>query len=155
MKYLGWSSKICFAINDAPSLTVFSIAVSLFIFSALISLPTVANQVLADTASSSRIITHNKSGLTYSIPIAYRAEDRRRAACEAAGREAWFGGILHDVNDQFPNVAMDHEQAEQMWSDWDVTPDQLGAIPEAAHRMHRRRRDDEALSICMSASRSF
>ena len=23
---------------------------------------------------------------------------------------SWFGGILHDVNDQFPNAAMDHEQ---------------------------------------------
>ena len=40
-------------------LTVLSIAVSLFIFSALVSLPTVANEILADTASSTRIVTHN------------------------------------------------------------------------------------------------
>ncbi len=42
-------------------LTVLSIAVSLFIFSAMVSLPTVANEILADTASSLRIACHNKS----------------------------------------------------------------------------------------------
>ena len=72
MKFLGLILKNLFRNKRRTALTVFSIAVSLFIFSALVSLPTVANQILADTASSARIVTHNKSGLTYSIPIAYR-----------------------------------------------------------------------------------
>ena len=37
-------------------LTILSIAVSLFIFAVLVSLPTFANQMLADTVSSVRIL---------------------------------------------------------------------------------------------------
>ena len=54
-------------------LTVLSIAVSLFIFSALISLPTVANHVLADTVSSVRIACRTKMGLD---PSRTRNQDR-------------------------------------------------------------------------------
>ena len=74
MKYLGLILKNLFRNKRRTALTVFSIAVSLFIFSALISMPTAMTQVLADTASSNRVITHNKSGLTYSIPLASSAE---------------------------------------------------------------------------------
>jgi cell division protein FtsX len=53
-------------------LTILSIAISLFIFSALVSLPTFANQVLADTASSVRIACRTKMGLAYPLPEAYK-----------------------------------------------------------------------------------
>ena len=99
---------------------------SLFIFSALVSLPTVANQILADTAASDRIVTHNKSGLTYSIPIAYRQKIAIMPHVVATSSQSWFGGILHDVNDQFPNMAMDHDQADIMFPDWGLTPEEWG-----------------------------
>jgi putative ABC transport system permease protein len=124
MKYLGLILKNLFRNKRRTLLTVFSIAVSLFIFSALVSLPTVANQILADTASSTRIVTHNKSGLTYEVPIAYSQKIALVPHVQAVAAQAWFGGILHDVTDQFPNMAIDHGQAEQMWSDWGVTPAQ-------------------------------
>jgi putative ABC transport system permease protein len=84
----------------------------------------VANQILADSASSVRIVTHNKAGLTYSIPMAYKQKIAVVPHVQAVVAQAWFGGILHDVNDQFPNMAVDHEQAELMWSDWGATPEQ-------------------------------
>ncbi len=124
MKYLALILKNLFRNKRRTALTVFSIAVSLFIFSALVSLPTVANQILADTASSTRVITHNKSGLTYEIPVAYRQKIALVPHVQAVAAQAWFGGMLHDVTDQFPNMAVDHEQAEQMWLDWGVTPAQ-------------------------------
>ena len=52
-------------------LTVLSIAVSLFIFSALVSIPTLVGEILADSASSLRIAVHNKAGLAYDMPMAY------------------------------------------------------------------------------------
>lgn len=124
MKYLGLIFKNLFRNKRRTALTVFSIGVSLFIFSALISLPTVANEVLADTASSSRIITHNKSGLTYSVPLAYRQKIAVMPHVIATSSMSWFGGILHDVNDQFPNMAMDHDQADILFPDWGLTPEQ-------------------------------
>jgi putative ABC transport system permease protein len=105
-------------------LTVVSIAVSLFIFSALISLPTVADQILADSASSVRVSCHNKAGLTYSMPEAYRQRIAATPHVTAVVAESWFGGIYHDVNDQFPNLAVDPDQAEAMWPDWGVKPAQ-------------------------------
>ena len=92
MKYTALVFKNLFRSKRRTFLTVFSIAVSLFIFSALVSVPTVANQILADTASSTRIVTHNKSGLAYSIPIAYGSGSRR---CRMSKRraESWFGGV--------------------------------------------------------------
>ncbi len=121
MKYLALILKNLFRNKRRTALTVFSIAVSLFIFSALVSLPTVANAILADTASSTRIVTHNKSGLAYEVPLAYRPKIAAIPHVQAVAAQAWFGGILHDVTDQFPNMAVDADQAEQMWPDWGVT----------------------------------
>jgi len=124
MKYLVLILKNLVRNKRRTALTVFSIAVSLFIFSALVSLPTVANEILADTASSTRIVTHNKAGLAYTVPIAYRLKMAAVPHVQAVVAQGWFGGILHDVNDQFPNMGVDPEQAEQMWSDWSVKPEQ-------------------------------
>ena len=124
MKYLSLILKNLIRNRRRTALTVFSIAVSLFIFSALVSLPTMATQILADTASSARIVTHNKSGLTYSIPVAYRQKIATMPHVVATASMSWFGGILHDVNDQFPNMAMDHDQADLIYPDWGLTPEQ-------------------------------
>ena len=103
-------------------LTVLSIAVSLFIFSALISLPTVANHVLADTASSVRIACRTKMGQAYPLPEAYKAKIAATPHVVAVTPDNFFGGIYHVVSDQFPNIAVDPEQIDVMWPDWGFSP---------------------------------
>jgi len=100
------------------ALTVMSIAVSLFVFSALVSLPAVANQILAATASSVRLICYNKAGLTYGLPEAYKQKIALAPHVEAVVSQGWFGGIYRDPSDQFPNFAIDHERADIVWPDW-------------------------------------
>jgi putative ABC transport system permease protein len=124
MKYAALVFKNLLRSKRRTFLTVFSIAVSLFIFSALVSLPTVANEILSDSASSVRISCHNKAGLTYSMPEAYRQRIAATPHVTAVVSESWFGGIYHEVTDQFPNLAVDADQAEAMWPDWGVTPAQ-------------------------------
>ena len=102
-------------------LTVLSIAVSLFLFSALISLPTAANQILADSASSLRIATHNKAGVTFKMPQAYKQTIAATSHVAAVVPQSFFGGIYHEVSDQFPNSAIDPEQVEVMWPDWGIS----------------------------------
>jgi len=99
-------------------LTVLSITVSLFIFCALASVPVVANQILADSASSLRIACHNKAGLAYALPQAYGHAIASIPHVVAVVPESWFGGVYHEVKDQFPNLAVDPEQIEVMWQDW-------------------------------------
>jgi putative ABC transport system permease protein len=106
-------------------LTVFSIAVSLFIFSALISMPAVVNQFLVDSASSTRLAVHNEAGVTYSIPEAYRQRIEATPHVVAVTAQSWFGGVYHELSDQFPNFAVDPDTAGEMWPDWNITPQAL------------------------------
>jgi putative ABC transport system permease protein len=106
-------------------LTVLSIAVSLFIFSALVSMPAVANRFLADSASSTRLACHNKAGVTYSIPEAYAQRIATTPHVVAVTTQSWFGGIYHEVSDQFPNMSVDPQMVGEMWSDWDISPQAL------------------------------
>lgn len=109
-------------------LTVLSIAVSLFIFSALVSIPSVANSILKAQASSLRVTCHNKAGLTYPLPEAYKRRIAAIPHVEAVTAQAWFGGIYHEPSDQFPNFGVDHEEIEKVWPDWGITKAALTAF---------------------------
>jgi cell division protein FtsX len=95
-------------------LTVLSIAVSLFVFSALMSIPILAEEILADSASSLRITVHNKAGLAYEMPAAYAQRIVVTPHVAAVTSESWYGGLYHEVSDQFPNEAVDPDQAENV-----------------------------------------
>src|SRR5256886_6496997 len=101
-------------------LTILSIAVSLFIFSVLVSLPSFANQFLADTASSVRILCRTKMGLGYPLPIAYKLKIATIPHVVAVAPLVIYGGIYHEASDQFPSVATEAEEID-MWSDWGFT----------------------------------
>src|ERR1700722_12894831 len=125
MKYAALVFKNLVRSKRRTFLTVLSIAVSLFIFSALVSVPTVADQILGNTASSTRIAMHNKAGLAYSIPIAYKQRVATLPHVEVVVPESWFGGVYHEVSDQFPNLAADPADVDKMWPDWGISPDQF------------------------------
>ena len=72
------------------------------------------------------------------VPAADRRDPARRSRSRA---ESWFGGIYHDVNDQFPNLAVDPDTAEAMWPDWGVSPEQSWKnFEKLAHRVPGRSR---------------
>lgn len=121
MKYVTLILKNLMRSKRRTLLTIFSIAVSLFIFSALVSFPTLAREILADRASSLRIAVHNKAGVTYSMPEAYKQRIASTPHVVAVVPESWFGGIYHEVNDQFPNLAVDPDQVDVVWDDWGVS----------------------------------
>ncbi len=125
MKYTALVLKNLVRSKRRTILTVLSIAVSLFIFSALVSVPTVADQILGNTAAATRIVTHNKAGLAYSIPIAYKQRIVMIPHVEVVVPESWFGGVYHEVSDQFPNMAADPEQVDLMWPDWGISKEQF------------------------------
>jgi putative ABC transport system permease protein len=125
MKYAALVFKNLVRSKRRTFLTVLSIAVSLFIFSALVSVPTVADQILGNTASSTRIAMHNKAGLAYSIPVAYKQRVVTLPHVEVVVPESWFGGVYHEVSDQFPNLAADPADVDKMWPDWGISPEQF------------------------------
>ncbi len=120
MKYAGLVLKNLTRNRRRTALTVISIAVSLFVFSALMSMPTIVNQVLSAMANSRRLVVLNKAGLAYGLPYAYVQKIRAVPHVEAAVAQCWFGGIYHEVTDQFPNWALDLDGVERVFSDWGV-----------------------------------
>src|SRR6266851_5037852 len=130
MKWLSLILKNLRRNRRRSILTVLSIAVSLFIFCALASVPLVANQILADSASSVRIACHNKAGLAYGVPQSYKRAIAATRHVVAVVPESWFGGIYHDVTDQFPNLAVDPEQIEVMWPDWGMSKEAVEQFKE-------------------------
>ncbi len=56
-------------------------------FSVLVSVPTFANQMLADTASSVRVICRTKMGFGYPLPESYQSkiESMPHVVCRGAG----------------------------------------------------------------------
>jgi putative ABC transport system permease protein len=125
MKYGVLILKNLFRSRRRTILTILSIAVSLFIFSALVSLPTVANQILSETASSVRVACRTKMGLAYPLPEAYKTKIVATPHVVAVVPDNFFGGIYHDVSDQFPNIAVDPEQIDTMWPDWGFSPQSI------------------------------
>src|SRR5258708_7998583 len=120
MKYLKLVLKNLLRSKRRTILTILSIAVVLFIFSVLVSLPTFANQMLADTTSSVRIISRTKMGLAYSLPVAYKTQIATIPHFVPVAPLVIYGGIYHEGSDQFPTVAPEAAQID-MWSDWGLT----------------------------------
>jgi putative ABC transport system permease protein len=121
MKYAHLIFKNLTRTRRRTVLTIFSIAVSLFIFSVLISLPSFANQVLADTASAVRIACHTKMGLDFPLPEAYAVKIAATPHVVAVEPSIVFGGIYHEASDQFPSVAMDSQNLDTVFPDWGMS----------------------------------
>ena len=94
MKYAGIVFKNLSRNTRRTTLTVFSIAVSLFIFSALTSVPIAVNQVLSAMSTSERLVVHNKASLAYGLPPAYLPKILALPHVEAAVAQSWFGWNL-------------------------------------------------------------
>jgi len=80
-------------------LTILSIAVSIFIFAGLTSLPSLVNQILRERATSQRLVVYNKGGYFYTLPSAYV---RRIESMKHVGRvigESIFLATYRNPND--------------------------------------------------------
>ena len=98
-------------------LTVRSIAVSVFMFAALMSLPTLVDEILKDRANSVRITTYAKTGLSYPLPAAYAAKIAQLPHVEAVTGESVFPSTYRDPKDFVPAAAMDPTQLESLFPD--------------------------------------
>jgi putative ABC transport system permease protein len=108
-------------------LTTLSIAVSLFIFSALASLPSVIDQ-LTLTNSSQRLVCVNKASIFYPLPESYRRRILALPHVKAALSETYFGGMYHDSHDQLAATSLDIDQIIDVYPDFGIDPATLAAL---------------------------
>jgi putative ABC transport system permease protein len=112
-------------------LTIVSIAVSIFIFAALMSLPAVVNEILRDRISALRVICHNKAGFTYSLPEAYGRTIAAIPHVEAVTGYSVLVTTYRDPADRIAVVGVDPRVIQDMWPDWGVTARSAGEFQGA------------------------
>jgi putative ABC transport system permease protein len=104
------------------SLTTFAIALAVFTYSTLASLPYLAQHLTSSPTSERRVVTMNKSGFFYPLPAAYRQKIEAIPHLEAVTALTYFGGIYRSPSDQL-GIAVDADAAGTLWPDWGITPE--------------------------------
>jgi putative ABC transport system permease protein len=109
-------------------LTMLSIALSIFLVCAVLSLPAALDTILEKAVSNVRISTHHEAGLTYFLPYAYLAKVRQVPHVTAVNHYTWFGGVYDEPKNMFPQFAVDPDTVGDMWPDMNIPPEQLAAF---------------------------
>ena len=102
--------------------TTLSIALSVFLVCAVLTLPGALDAILQKAASSVRISVHHKAGLTYWLPFAFVHKVRGIPGVAGVNHYSWFGGIYDEPKNLFPNFAIDPETVAQVWPDYRIEP---------------------------------
>jgi putative ABC transport system permease protein len=104
-------------------LTTLSIAVSIFIFAGLTSLPSLVNHILRERANSQRLVVYNKGRYFYTLPSAYARRIESIKHVDRVIGESIFLATYRNRNDQVPALAADPEHFAEVFNDWGIATD--------------------------------
>lgn len=102
--------------------TTLSIALSIFLVCAVLSLPSALNAILEKAVSNTRISVHHEAGLTYLLPASYVNKVRSVPGVVSVNHYTWFGGLYDEPKNMFPNFAVDPDTVGEMWDDCHLAP---------------------------------
>ncbi len=102
--------------------TTLSIALSIFLVCAVLSLPSALTAILDRATSNTRISVHHEAGLTYLLPASYVNKVRSVRGVVAVNHYTWFGGLYDEPKNMFPNFGIDPETVAEMWPDYHIDP---------------------------------
>ena len=105
--------------------TTLSIALSIFLVCAVLTLPAAMERILARVGSSVRVSVHHEAGLTYWLPFSYVHKIRAVPGVAAVNHFSWFGGIYDEPKNQFPNFGLDPSTVAAVWPDYKIDPREL------------------------------
>ncbi len=125
MKYLPLIFRNLLRNRRRTILSVLSIGISMFIFSALMSLPSVVRELLRDRVSNLRLDCANKAGFggfDYTLPLSYGQTIRAMPHVEAVSGALYAIGNYRDPGLIIPILGVDPEQMAIIYPDWGITP---------------------------------
>jgi putative ABC transport system permease protein len=112
-------------------LSVLSIGISMFIFSALMSLPAVVRQLLRDRVSALRLECANKAGFggfDYTLPLSYAQTIRAMPHVDAVSGALYAIGSYRDPGEIIPILGVDPVQMSIIYPDWGITSGDASAL---------------------------
>ena len=134
-------------------LTTLSIALSIFLVCAVLTLPSALDAILEQAASNVRISVHHKAGLTYWLPQSYLQRVKTIPGVVAVNQYSWFGGVYDEPKNMFPNFAIDPRRSDQVWADYHIDPGRARPLQDGPQRRAGRRGDDEEVRLARRPER--
>lgn len=109
------------------SLTILSVGFSLALMTVLYGFLAMQDDWSKQAKVYNRIVVMNKQGFAGKLPIAYVERVRQAEGVKAAVPYTWFGGMYKDDKMPFAQFGTDSREAFNVWSEFQIAPEQLAA----------------------------
>jgi len=129
MKFIGLVLKSATRSKRRTALTMMSVAVAVFLFSALRGVLEGFDAVSA-ASSATRVVTIRSTSMIFSMPTSHLEAIRSTPGVTDVTWANWFGGIYKDPKNFFGQFAVDPESYLQMYPEIQLTPDERKAFIE-------------------------
>jgi putative ABC transport system permease protein len=106
-------------------LTVFSVAMSLFLFTALQTALNEITQPSISEDSALRLIVRHRVSLANVLPVKYQSRIEQLPGVELCSKFTWFGGVYIDEKNFFPQFACEADKIARLFSEAVFDPKQM------------------------------
>lgn len=106
-------------------LTVLSVALSLFLFTTLLTALRELTQPATSEAAALRLVVRHKVSLAEVLPEKYQSRIERMPGVRCVTKLTWFGGIYQDERNFFPQFACEADKLFKIFTESDIDPKQL------------------------------
>ena len=127
MKFIGLVLKSAKRSKRRTALTMISVAVAVFLFSALRAVLDGFDSVAA-ASSATRVVTIRSTSMIFSMPMTHAEAIRATPGVEDVTWANWFGGIYKDPKNFFGQFAIEPESYLRMYPEILLTPDERAAF---------------------------
>jgi putative ABC transport system permease protein len=129
MKFIGLVLKSAKRSKRRTLLTVLSVAIAVFLFSALRAVLDGFNAG-AEGSSSTRIVTIRSTSLMFQMPTSHLEAIKATPGVQDVTWASWFGGIYKDPKNFFGQIAIDPEGYLRIYPEIVLTPQERTAFLE-------------------------
>ena len=127
MKFLGLVLKSARRSKRRTVLTVFSVAIAVFLFSSLRAVLDGFNAA-AKASSSTRIVTTRSTSLFFTMPTSHADTIRATPGVQDVTWANWFGGVYKDQQNFFAQFAIEPESYLRMYPEIVLSPEDRKAF---------------------------
>src|SRR5262245_53901399 len=128
MRFLTLVAKNAMRNVRRTLLTIFSVAVSLFMFCALFTVRTELDQETAGEIGHLRLVGRRATSLAETLPESMRSKLESVPGVALVHPMNWFGGIYKDGKSAFANSATDARTLLLMFPEYTVPPEEAEAF---------------------------
>ncbi len=127
MRFLPLVLRNLFRKKTRTLLTLGSVAVALFLFGLLMIIERALSGGV-EVAGADRLVVINRVSLIQPLPLAYRDRILQIEGVDEVTFANWFGGVYQDERNFFPQFAIDPETWIDVYSEFEVPPEQWRAF---------------------------